>query len=551
MRTLLRSPVRLLALVLAAVLLSGCGLFSGDDERTGAPAASADPDEPLPAVGWDPVPVEQIEAGGTLRLATDALPSNFNPQLAATADSRVEELLEPTHGSGVRLTADGGWEVDPDYARAIEVVETSPLTIRVDLNREAVWQDGQPIVAADMISFWKAQNGSDDDFAVASDAGWSDIESVEAGDDEYTYTVRFDAATADWPRYVYPRLPQSVTRSADRFNTGLAERAAPSNGPFVVSDLDREAGRLVLEPNTLWWGDRPRLEAIVWQAATAEAQVEALGDGELDAITPAPSTDLDAIDLDDRQVRRSAGTTWTQLTMNGSTGPLSEPEVRRAVALALDRRALAAATAAPSPPAVLGSYVLLPGQRGYTDQSDLIAPDAREAERLLAEAGFDADNPLTLTLPVPETTSTVTDRAALIVDQLAEVGIEVTVEPVPDDAAFTDRIIALDFDLATFTQTGGAFDLAGTKALFHPLDSSRNFTGREDDDLSKAWDTAVQTLDDQDRFEQIAGLDEQLFADVPLVPLGVVPQAMVVADGVANYGPTQFLRPDWTTVGFL
>ncbi|MGJ9422358.1 ABC transporter substrate-binding protein [Aeromicrobium sp. CF3.5] len=535
----------------ATMLLSGCALFSGDDdERTGAPAATPDPDAPLPAVGWDPVPAEETEAGGTLRLATAALPANFNPQLAANVDGTVEQLLEPTYGSGVRLTADGGWEVDPDYARSIEVVESSPLTIQVDLNPEAVWQDGQPITAADMVAYWKAQNGSDSDFEVRSTQGWRDIAAVEPGEDEYSYTVEFDSATADWPRYVYPRLPQSVTSSPDRFNTALAERAAPSNGPFVVSDVDREAGRLMLEPNILWWGDPPRLEAIVWQSATARAQVEALGDGELDAITPPPSTDLDSIDLDDRQVRQSAGTEWTQLTMNAASGPLSEPEVRRAVALALDRRALAAATAAPSPPAVLGSFVLLPGQRGYTDQSDLIAPDPDEATRLLAEAGFDADNPLTLTLPVPETTSTVTDRAALIADQLGEVGIEVTVEPVPDED-FPDRIIALDFDLATFTQSGGVFELADAKALFHPIDSSQNFTGREDDDLARAWDTAVETLDDQARFDEIADLDEQLFADVPLVPLGVVPQAMVVADGVANYGPAQFLRPDWTAVGFL
>lgn len=551
-RNLLRSPLRLLVALLAtAVLLSGCGLFSGDDQPTGAPTSEPDPDAPLPAVGWEPVPASDVEAGGTLRLATQALPTNFNPQVAANVDRRVEQLLEPTYGSAVRLTADGGWEVDANYARAVEVVESSPLTIKVDLNPEAVWQDGQPIVAADMVAFWKAQNGSDEDFEVRSTQGWSNIAAVEAGDDEYSYTVEFDDVTADWPRYVYPRLPQSVTSSPDSFNTGLAERATPSNGPFVVSDLDRDAGRLVLEPNAVWWGDAPRLESIVWQSATARAQLKALTEGELDAIIPAPSTDLDSIEPDQRHVRRSTGTEWTQLTMNSSSGPLSKPKVRRAVALALDREALAAATAAPSPPAVLGSFITLPNQRGYTDQSDLIAPDPPEAKRLLAEAGFDADDPLTLTLPVPATTRSATDRAALIADQLAKVGIEVTVDPVPDEDFFTTRIIPLDFDLATFTQSSQAFGLADAKALFHPLDSSQNFTGREDDGLSKAWNTAVGTLDNQERFDLIAGLDKTLFEDVPLVPLGVVPQTMVVADGVANYGPAQFLQPDWTIVGFL
>lgn len=543
--------MRLLSALLAAVvLLTGCSLVSGDDDPE-ASTAPSDPDQALPAVGWDPVPVDRIEPGGTLRLAVEALPSTFNPQLAGNVDGRAEQVLEPTYGSAVRVTADGGWEVDPDYARAVEVVETSPLTVRVDLNRQAVWQDGQSITAADMVAYWKAQNGSDDDFEVRSTQGWRDIESVTPGDDEYTYTVEFTDVTADWPRYVYPRLPSSVTGSADRFNTALTDRAAPSNGPFVVTDVDRGAGRVVLEPSPVWWGDAPRLEAIVWQAASARAQVEALGEDELDAITLPPATDPESLDLDDRQVLRSAGTEWTQLTMNASSGPLSDRSVRRAVALALDRRALAAATAAPAPPAVLGSYVLLPGQRGYRDQSDLVAMDRAGARRLLAEAGFGADDPLQLTLPVPATTRTSTERASLIADQLAEVGIEVDVQPVPDRDFFADRVIPLDFDLATFTQSGEAFGIADAKALYHPIDSSQNYTGREDDDLAAAWDAAIATLDDDERFDLVAGLDERLFDTVPLVPLGVIPRAMVVSDDIANYGPAQFLQPDWTTVGIL
>ena len=180
--------MRLLSALLAAVvLLTGCSLVSGDDDPE-ASTAPSDPDQALPAVGWDPVPVDRIEPGGTLRLAVEALPSTFNPQLAGNVDGRAEQVLEPTYGSAVRVTADGGWEVDPDYARAVEVVETSPLTVRVDLNRQAVWQDGQSITAADMVAYWKAQNGSDDDFEVRSTQGWRDIESVTPGDDEYTYT---------------------------------------------------------------------------------------------------------------------------------------------------------------------------------------------------------------------------------------------------------------------------------------------------------------------------------------------------------------------------
>lgn len=540
------SPMHLrtrpVATVLAAVaLLAGC--TSSPDALEPDPEPGAE----LTSVGWTPESAGELEDGGTLRLAVPVLPTTFNP-LASTGPDPVrngtlDQVLEPTTGSAVRVTADGGWEVDPDYARAVEVVETSPLTVRVDLNPEAVWSDGTPITAADMVATWTALNGSDDDFEVRSTAGWSDVDEVTADDDGLGYSVVFDRVRSDWPQYVYPSLPASVASSAERFNDGFDDRAVPSNGPFAITEIDRDAGRVVAERNPSWWGDPPRLDAVTWQAATIGVQLEALADGDLDAIEAPSPARLDEADLsgDDVRMLRSLGTEWTHLTMNGGSGPLRDASVRRALALALDRGELAEV--------VLGSDILLPGQRGYRDQSDLIATDRDESRRLLAEAGYTADDPLTLTMPVPATTSTSTERATAIAEQLSEVGVEVQLERVPDEDFFATRVIPLDFDLVTFTHSGSAFPLVDAKALFHPIDSPQNVTGTEDDDLGEAWDEAIATLDEERRLDLVADLDERLLTEVPLVPLGVVPVEMVVSTAVVNYGPAQFLRPDWTAVG--
>ena len=45
-------------------------------------------------------------------------------------------------------------------------------------------------------------------------------------------------------------------------------------------------------------------------------------------------------------------------------------------------------------------------------------------------------------------------------------------------------------------------------------------------------------------------LDERLFRDVPIVPLGVAPTVAAVRAGVVNIGAAQFRDPDWTVVGF-
>lgn len=562
----MRIPRRLL-LVTGSLVLAGCSLLPGGGDDDASPAAPATPaDRTLTSVGWTPVDRDEVATGGTLRLATEALPANFNPQHTSNADSEVARILEPTVGSAVRITADGGWEVDTDYARSVEIVEEDPLTIQVDLNRDAVWEGGTSITARDMVAFWKAQNGSDKDFEVLSTEGYDDITAVEPGDDEYSYTVTFDDPTTDWPRYVYPTLPANVSAKAKLFNTAFTDRSISSNGPYRVVSVERDSGQVVQEPNPRWWGAEPRLDRITWQSATPDVQLEAMQAGDLDAIDVPASLQADAhaADLADDEIveGRSSGTEWTQLTMNGATGPLQDVRVRRAVALALDRTALAAeaVTAIDVPPQVLGSFILLPGQAGYVDQSDLIATDVDAAAVLLDDAGWEADatgertregESLTLTMPVPATTSTSRTRATLIAEQLSEVGIAVELEDVPDEDFFTSRIIPLNFDLATFSHEGSAFPVVDAKRQFYPIDSGQNFTGVEDDQLATAWDKGIAALDDTERFRVVKVLDKRLFRDVPLVPLGVVPEVTLAGSTVANYGPAQFAQPDWTAVGFV
>lgn len=548
------------------MLLAGCSLLPGGDESA-TPAATAGGSDELTSVGWKPVDRGAVADGGTLRLAVEALPDNFDPQHTSNDGTEVDRLLEPTVGSAIRITEDGGWEVDPDYARDVEIVDRSPLTVRVDLNRDAVWEGGTAITAQDMIAFWRAQNGSDDDYEVLSTRGYDQISAVEPGDDEYSYTVTFDEPISDWPRFVYPRLPAKVSESPKLFNSGFTDRSVSSNGPYRVTSIDRDTGRVVQEPNPRWWGDRPRLKAIVWQAATSEVQLKAIAAGDLDAVDVS-STALDQLrdtDVDPEEVvlERSLGTEWTQLTMNGASGPLQDVAVRRAVALSLDRRALAATQTRPvgAPGVPLGSFVLLPGQRGYTDQSDLIATDRAAAAQLLDDAGWTSPGDgavrtrkgreLSLTMPVPETATANRARAGQIAEQLGQVGIEVTVQTVPDDDFFAERIVPLDFDLATFTHEGGPFPIVDAERLFYPIDSGQNFTGVEDDELAAAWDKGIAALDDTERARVVRVLDRRLFRDVPLVPIGVTPRASLVSTGLANYGPAEFIHRDWTAVGFL
>lgn len=558
----MRSPVAAVGFLIAgSLVLAGCSLVSGSDDAATPKATSAATSSPVRSgTAWTAAEPATVAQGGTLRLAAATLPTNFNPLQADAAGSDAARILAPTTGSPIRITADGGWEVDPDYATSVEVTDRDPLTVEVELNPRAVWQGGTAITARDMIAFWKALNGSDDSFEVASTVGFEDISSVEEGDTRFSYTVTFDRPTAEWPLYIYPQLPANVSSSPKLFNSGFRTSPISSNGPYVVDSIDTERGVITERPNPRWWGDRPKLSAIRWTIADPDVQAKAYVAGELDAVDLQASTY--AVARDAGTVQRTAGVEWSQVTLNGARGPLQDTVVRRAVAKAIDRApiARAAARALGASPAPLGSLLLVPGQRGYTDSSESIAYDPKAAADLLAEAGWvtGADGVLerkgkrlTLTMPVPTETPANSQRAASIVKDLAAVGIEVTVRSVPAATFYDASIVPLDFDLVTYVRRGSPFPITAAEPVFYPIDSPQNFTGIGSQRIGRGWDTVLGTLDDALRERRVAKLDEWLFQDVPMVPLAVTPIAVAVRSGLVNYGASQFEQPDWTTVGFL
>ncbi|AQT74238.1 ABC transporter family substrate-binding protein [Streptomyces sp. fd1-xmd] len=90
-------------------------------------------------------------------------------------------------------------------------------------------------------------------------------------------------------------------------------------------------------------------------------------------------------------VRKSLEPAYTQLAMNGASGPLADERVRRALARALDRQALADLVLRPLglPAKPVGSHVALAGQQAYADNSDALGgQDTKAAQALLADAGW-------------------------------------------------------------------------------------------------------------------------------------------------------------------
>ena len=541
----------------AIVLAGGLWWFGDDDPSTVSDADGAS--DLLPTTAWTRADPESVKSGGRLRVAVTAMPGNFNPVQADGAGAATTQVLAPTTGSPVRITTDGGWRVDPDYATAIDVVDRRPLTVRVRLNPDAVWQDGTPIAAKDMRAFHRAMSGGVDGLEVASTDGYDDIDSVERGKNRFEYTVRFSTPRSDWPRYIYPRLPADLSSKPKAFNKEFRNKAVPSNGPFVVTSIDAKTGTITEKRNPRWWGRKPRLDQVVWRIADPAVQAEAFAADELDAVSLDDSTFEEADDSGDLQA--AGGAQWSHLTLNGGRGALKDVNVRRAVAAAIDRQGLATAAGREVgvPGRTAGSVVLVPGQRGYRDiAAKELTSGPGEASALLEKAGYAQKDgkavrdgkPLTLRLPVPSDTPRSEARVKAIVRDLEAVGITVKTPTIKASRFFRDTVLPLDFDLVTFTWPASPFPVETAARRFRPIDSPEHYTGVAPKGLNSRWDEASTTLDNDERAGIIHDLDARLVRQAVVIPLAVLPEVVEVKDGLVNFGAATFEQPDYTTVGF-
>ncbi|MYX23944.1 ABC transporter family substrate-binding protein [Streptomyces sp. SID8380] len=438
----LRSAVFLVAGVLAVPALASC---SGDGGGTHAGRVVA-PDVHQAAR-------DRVAEGGTLHWAVDRLPSTLNT-FQADADTTTARVASATLPSMFHLDRQGRPARSAAYLRDAKVETTEPRQVVVyHLDPKAAWNNGRDIGADDFAAQWQALRGSDSKYWTARNAGYDRIAKVERGANAQEVRVTFAKPYADWRALFSPLYPKEVMGSAETFNDAARTGLAVSAGPFRVGKEDRKSGDLTLERDTRWWGDRAKLDGLVLRAVPAGKRVKAMLDGRVDlapveqdeaarvaragkgdggplapqsgpnaagavaadvysrAFAKGSPEQVNRLDRQNRadlaearaveeaqqrslgryRLRKSLEPAYTQLALNGESGPLSDERVRRAVARALDRKSLAQLVLKPLglPADPVGSHLALAGQDAYADSSGALGKqDAVEAQALLSDAGY-------------------------------------------------------------------------------------------------------------------------------------------------------------------
>ncbi len=156
------------------------------------------------------------------------------------------------------------------------------------------------------------------------------------------------------------------------------------------------------------------------------AQVAALLAGDVDAFPRVTPRSVEQFKGNGRfQVVVSGSRAKTILAINNKKKPLDDVRVRRAIAAAIDRKAVILG-AGDGYGAPIGSHYV-PGAFGYVDTTGVNAYDPEKAKALLKEAGVTLPLELTITLPPPPYAR---QGGEVIASQLAKVGINAKLQNV-------------------------------------------------------------------------------------------------------------------------
>lgn len=539
----------------AALAIAGCA-----PGNTAAPSANPEDQNSLPSTAWQRADAADVQDGGTVTLAVSSLPVNWNTLQIDGNERDFNDIADTMRGGPFKISENGEPVVDENYAVSAELTSDSPQVVEIKLNPEAVWEDGSPITVADYVATWQATNGTNPEYIPVSTSGWDQISSIEQGENEYDVIVTFSSPYADWQGLFEYVLKASVASDPTTFNTGYTSQAVPSSGPFRVASIDTTAGVVTLERNPNWWGETPKLDTVVFQAVSQDQQGASFSNGEIDGLYISANADLyqTAQNVAGAEIQASNGLTWTHITMNASSGPLADVNVRKAVASIVNREQIASTANSPVgvPPITQGSYIFMPGQDGYTDEA--LPYDTDAGAGYLEDAGYTKEGdswvkdgtPLTFSVTVPADTATNIQRAEQMQADLTEFGIPVELNSVPAGGYFSEYIIPGDFEMVTFSWVGTAFPISSSESLFSPVDSEQNFTGITDDRLEALYEEANTELDPDARLSTAQEIDKVLWDYVPIIPIAPLPNVYAVKEGLVNWGATQFETIDWTIVGF-
>ena len=417
-RGLVRAPRRLLA-----VMLAGCLLLI---------AAACSPSGP-------PQQLRTLTVGATLE------PPAMDP-FHNTSASIPQVLLYNVYETLLKVNSDG--KLVPLLAQNWEVT-ADRKTYTFHLDPAAKFASGKA-VDAEAVKANLDRMLSDTKLTETLRAQLEVVDSVEAPDATHL-VIRLNRPSLLW---LY-EMSSTLGMVVDPSFTGDLATATAGSGPYQLQTQNRGQS-VVLERNENYWGTPGRFDQVTFRYyGDPNAMNASMLSGDLDIISNLQAPDALPQFSDTSRFTIISGTTNGEvvLGLNNATEALAKAEVRRALTMAIDRKALRD-TVWNGQGTLIGSMVV-PTDPWWEDLTGVNPYDPAKARELLAEAGYED---LTLRLRVPVIPYAV-KSAQFVASQLRDAGVTVTIEELEFTRWITEVLVNGDYDMTIVGHVEG-WDIA-------------------------------------------------------------------------------------------
>lgn len=310
-------------------------------------------------------------------------------------------------------------------------------------------------------------------------------------------------------------------------------------GPYKYKDW-KVGDRITLEANDKYFGQKPSIKYVVVRAIPEEnSSVIGLETGEIDM-----TADLNAesrrlvMDNPELVYMENSGISVNYVGLNTAKGILKDRDVRRAIAMGINRDAIIDSI-------LLGSVekansFIAPGTFGYNSESKVLDYNPEEAKKIIEEKGLVGSK---LTIGVSNSPIRM-QMSEIIQAQLKEIGLDVTVESL-EWGAFLTATGRGDLDMFSMGWGPSTYDGDyGYYPNFHSsqLGSAGNRSQYVNPEMDRLLDDAKKEIDVEKRKELYKEVADIIYTDVPVIPMYYTNNTVASTKYVEGMEPTSYIR---------
>ncbi|MBG9982269.1 peptide ABC transporter substrate-binding protein [Aerococcaceae bacterium DSM 111020] len=489
----------------------------------------------------------------SLALSIGAEPPTLDPGLAtdSTSGSIIRNVFEG-------LTHNVNGEIQPGVAESWEQSEDE-LTWTFKLREDSTWSNGDPVTAKDFEYAWKraldpetASQYSSILYPIEgaeefnSGEGEADDVGVTAVDD-YTLEVKLVNPTPYFLEltsfYTYLPVHQGTIEENGEAWAAEAGDNYVTNGPFNLAEWNHNAN-VVLEKNADYWdAENVALETvdiqIIESEATANAEFQA---GNLDYLgTPYGTVSLDAIDMyranDELKTVPYAAIYWYKL--NTTNEQLQNPNLRKALALAIDRQGLVDNILKGGQIPALG--LVPPTMTGFEEDRGYIQDgDFEQAQQYLETAmeELGVNDPSEINVTISINVSEAHSAIAQYIQQgwAENLGIQADIQST-EWQVYLEDLQALNYEVGRMGWIADYNDPSTFLNMYRTADEGNNDTGWENEEFKALIDESSKETDEAARTQMLLDAEAVMMDEMPVIPIYYYTSNYVVRDGIEGLEP--------------